>query len=550
MDSSAGQNNTNQNNPTPGAAPSQPFFQATPVTPQNTFTPPSQVPTQPLSQMPNPGFVGATSVTPVPPVNPPTEEQPVNSIPPTPTDLAAQPLSVFQVQEQVTTPTANPISEPQIVPPMPSVAPVPPIVEMPTPFQTLDPDQIGIDPQAGFAAASVSPTMPPIDSTPVAPSASVPSNPAEPQMAPIVNQQPAAPVPPVLMPDMTNVISPEEEKPVMPFTPPAVPAPVSPISSSPVSTPIQEKPVEPAPVPTSDSIEAPVAEVVSTPPTPPIQEPPMPTVSVPEPTSVTPPATPVSFAIEPTPLDPTPPELDLSAKDSATSATSSSSSEPVSAPLNPLPPPSMFDTPAASKNSTTLSKLMEEKPKEKKTGGVGSKLKKAAAGGSKVAPLMFAALALGFGIFFFVKYQNEANRAQELVAVHSNQVNGTEELINTISKLVLLPNEKPTVATVSDSKKLVKKGILADAQNGDKLLVYQDAQKAVLFRPGVNKIIAVEDIAPSTEDVAGASTESAPTPTQALSPTPTSVPQPTRRPVVSPTAAAVATPTIAPTATP
>ena len=67
-------------------------------------------------------------------------------------------------------------------------------------------------------------------------------------------------------------------------------------------------------------------------------------------------------------------------------------------------------------------------------------------------------------------------------------------LIAKISKLVVLPAEEtPTVATVSDLEALKDQAFFAQAQNGDKVLIYAEAKKAILYSVEMNKII---DVAP------------------------------------------------------
>ena len=50
-------------------------------------------------------------------------------------------------------------------------------------------------------------------------------------------------------------------------------------------------------------------------------------------------------------------------------------------------------------------------------------------------------------------------------------------------------SEAPTIATVNDITKLKGQAFFADAKNGDKVLIYTKAGKAVLYRPLTNKVI-------------------------------------------------------------
>jgi hypothetical protein len=70
-----------------------------------------------------------------------------------------------------------------------------------------------------------------------------------------------------------------------------------------------------------------------------------------------------------------------------------------------------------------------------------------------------------------------------------------ESLTATIGKFMELPKgEKPTLATVTDRAKLKGQEFFANAENGDKLLVYSKAGKAILYRPSTGKIIEATNL--------------------------------------------------------
>ena len=70
----------------------------------------------------------------------------------------------------------------------------------------------------------------------------------------------------------------------------------------------------------------------------------------------------------------------------------------------------------------------------------------------------------------------------------------TKEVVAKVSKLVALPaDETPTIATVSDPAALKDQVFFKDAQKGDKVLIYTNAKKAILYSTSMNKIL---DIAP------------------------------------------------------
>lgn len=65
-------------------------------------------------------------------------------------------------------------------------------------------------------------------------------------------------------------------------------------------------------------------------------------------------------------------------------------------------------------------------------------------------------------------------------------------LTSTIGKLVLLPSdESPTIATVSDPDALSDQSFFVGAQKDDKVLIYSNAKKAILYRPSIDKIINI-----------------------------------------------------------
>lgn len=69
------------------------------------------------------------------------------------------------------------------------------------------------------------------------------------------------------------------------------------------------------------------------------------------------------------------------------------------------------------------------------------------------------------------------------------------ELAERVGKLILLPqDEVPTIATVSDPEVLKNQAFFADAKKGDKVLIYPNAKKAILYDPEANLIINVAPV--------------------------------------------------------
>lgn len=62
-------------------------------------------------------------------------------------------------------------------------------------------------------------------------------------------------------------------------------------------------------------------------------------------------------------------------------------------------------------------------------------------------------------------------------------------VVTSLEQLIELPTEEPSLATITDIEKLKDQPFFQNAENGDKLLIYKNSQKAILYRPSKNKII-------------------------------------------------------------
>lgn len=94
-------------------------------------------------------------------------------------------------------------------------------------------------------------------------------------------------------------------------------------------------------------------------------------------------------------------------------------------------------------------------------------------------------------VYFYSKYKKAQQRLANPAQFATDE---TKNLVAMVSKLMNLPAEEtPTVATVNDKEKLKDQPFFAKSENGDKVLIYTNAKKAILYRPSINKII---DVAP------------------------------------------------------
>ena len=80
----------------------------------------------------------------------------------------------------------------------------------------------------------------------------------------------------------------------------------------------------------------------------------------------------------------------------------------------------------------------------------------------------------------------------------------TRSLTLRIGRFMELPkDEQPSLATVTDKAKLKGQEFFSHAQNGDKLLVYAKAKKAILYRPSIEKIIDVTNLTSGSQNTCG-----------------------------------------------
>ena len=95
-------------------------------------------------------------------------------------------------------------------------------------------------------------------------------------------------------------------------------------------------------------------------------------------------------------------------------------------------------------------------------------------------------------VFLYNQNRDLRQKLQRPNAAVKDEVNS---LIAALKKHIELPNdEEPTVATVSDAEKLKNQPFFAGAVKGDKVLIYTNAKKAILYRPSSDKIIEVAPV--------------------------------------------------------
>lgn len=136
-------------------------------------------------------------------------------------------------------------------------------------------------------------------------------------------------------------------------------------------------------------------------------------------------------------------------------------------------------------------------------------------------------------VFGFLVYRNVSleQKIADLAKKTTDNSSEIPQLVKEVSALIKLPeNETPSVATVTDVDKVKEQPFFSQSQNGDKVLIYSQAKKAILYRPSEKRLVDVAPInIPDTSsqnaqvvaspEVAGAATKVASTPVASVSAT-------------------------------
>ena len=106
-----------------------------------------------------------------------------------------------------------------------------------------------------------------------------------------------------------------------------------------------------------------------------------------------------------------------------------------------------------------------------------------------VVLVVIALAGAGTGYYFYSQYETLKQNPQALTDKEN------ANLVAKLGQLILLPtNEQPTIATVADPSKLTDQPFFANAKTGDRVFIYTNAKKAILYDEAANKIVEVAPI--------------------------------------------------------
>ena len=145
-----------------------------------------------------------------------------------------------------------------------------------------------------------------------------------------------------------------------------------------------------------------------------------------------------------------------------------------------------------SKEPQNIRTMDVTRPPEPKKNGMGVKLKawwQKAIKSRLFVIVLIIVLAILPALYFYNKSKQAEKRLNDPNTANQQVIN---EVVKKASKHIILPSgEQPTLATVTDISKVKGQPFFDNVQNGDKVLVYTQARKAILYRPSKDIIVEV-----------------------------------------------------------
>lgn len=100
-----------------------------------------------------------------------------------------------------------------------------------------------------------------------------------------------------------------------------------------------------------------------------------------------------------------------------------------------------------------------------------------------------------FSVYTAITFQQARQKLRQLSTPQGQAVQAqqeTKKILEALKKLAAIPDEQPLVATVINAQESAKESSFYElAQNGDKLVLFQNAERAYLYRPSQNLIVNV-----------------------------------------------------------
>lgn len=111
----------------------------------------------------------------------------------------------------------------------------------------------------------------------------------------------------------------------------------------------------------------------------------------------------------------------------------------------------------------------------------------------KLVLAVLGVLAVGILVWQYLEAKSELNRYTDPVKAVEKE---SKDLVSQVGQVMVLPQgEQPVPAEVSDESRFANNPAFEGVKNGDKLLIYQEKRKVIIYRPSTNQIVNVITVA-------------------------------------------------------
>lgn len=107
---------------------------------------------------------------------------------------------------------------------------------------------------------------------------------------------------------------------------------------------------------------------------------------------------------------------------------------------------------------------------------------------------LFALVIVAFGGYLLYTFGQRSGASDPQAVAQAT----TDRIVESVGAHMYLPDENPTVATVTDLEKLKGQPFFVGAKLGYKVLIYTLAKKAILYDPVGDRIV---EVAPLSTDI-------------------------------------------------
>jgi hypothetical protein len=116
----------------------------------------------------------------------------------------------------------------------------------------------------------------------------------------------------------------------------------------------------------------------------------------------------------------------------------------------------------------------------------------------KIAIIVAAVVVVALAITGIALY-NHAQWLSSPAGIAAQQQTRANDLTAKVAKLAELPDEQPIVSLIDDISKLSSQSFFDDAENGDAVLIFETAGRAIIYRETENRIIKDGPLVPTVD---------------------------------------------------